>query len=359
MLTDKFRPYKLNDIVGQDEAVCIIRNILKNFYIHRAFMISGVHGVGKTSLARIFVKCINCEVGITDNPCNLCYCCISINSFNNPDSIEIDAASNTKVDDIKEILSSSFYKTFKNRFKTYIIDECHMLSLNSFNFFLKVLEDEKDNSVYIFVTTHINKIPSTILSRCINIELKKVDKYILKKHLYKILCEENYIFNENILNKLLYFSDGSVRNMINIIEKFGNVKNLSDDLLDYVLGLAPIESIFFIINSILNENLKNMLCEVSFVFKKNNNLNIIFDQIQFILYKIILYKFNLIYDKDIYSFYLYKKMLENISFKKLKIFYDCCLKYKVLIKLSPNSEIGFKFLFLTIYFKINKKAEII
>ncbi len=201
ILSNKWRPKFLDDIVGQDDVIYIVKNILMNKYIHHSFIISGSHGVGKTTLARVFTKCINCESGITIKPCCKCYCCLSIDRMDNPDSLEIDAASKTRVEDVKDILSNSIYHTFKNRFKTYIIDESHMLSVNSFNFLLKVLEEEKRNNVYIFVTTRLDKIPETIKSRCINLYLKRIEKKFLKNRLSKILCAEKYYFNDDILDQ--------------------------------------------------------------------------------------------------------------------------------------------------------------
>ena len=174
ILTPKWRPKHLNDLIGQDENIYTIKNIIKSKSIHNAYLISGQQGIGKTSLARIIIKCINCKTNITINPCNKCSCCLEIENNKSIDSLEIDAASKTKVEEIKEIINFSNYKNSQNRFKTYIIDECHMLSINSFNYLLKILEETKNNIIYILVTTQKEKIPETIISRCINLNLKSL-----------------------------------------------------------------------------------------------------------------------------------------------------------------------------------------
>jgi DNA polymerase-3 subunit gamma/tau len=359
ILSNKWRPMLLDDIIGQDDSISIVRNVLRNKYIHHSIIISGSHGIGKTTLARIFVKCLNCEVGITEIPCNKCYCCVSIDNFNNPDSIEIDAASKTRVEDIKDMLMTSAYKTFKNRFKTYIIDECHMLSINSFNYLLKILEEEANNNIYVFVTTNLKKIPNTVKSRCLNLELKKIDIRVVKERIKKILIEERYSFSDYFLEKILNFSDGSLRSALNIIEKFGSKKNVEIDYLDDILGLMPEESILLVIKNIIEKNFYRMFDEVIIVLKKTINIDNVIMQVQFLLYKMILYKFSVIYDKNICCSYLFKYLVSNISIYQLRVLYNCLLKSKALISLSPNKEVGIHLLFVNMFVKINGKAEIL
>ncbi|HFL8819360.1 MAG TPA: DNA polymerase III subunit gamma/tau [Candidatus Azoamicus sp. OHIO2] len=353
ILYNKWRPKLLEDIVGQDDVIYVIKNILRNKYIHNSFMISGSHGVGKTTLARILTKCINCETGITEKPCNKCYCCVSIDNFDNPDSVEVDAASNTKMDDIKIILSSSIYQPFRNRFKTYIIDECHMLSVNSFNFLLKILEDDKINNIYIFVTTNLKKVPDTIVSRCLNLELKKIEKKYLKERISLILKCENYIFQDDILNRLMIFSDGSLRTIINIIEKIGYKRNITADDLNNILGLAPIECVLSIMKSICDKNFNTMLNESTFLINKTVNINNVITQFQLLLYQMILLKFGIKYDTNLDCTFLFKYVLKNLDTKKIQLLYECLLKAKILISLSPSVEIGFNMIVITMFVKFH------
>ena len=139
-LANKWRPKKLNNLIGQDQVIFSLKNIIESKKIHPAYIIHGPQGTGKTSLARIITKCVNCEKKITIDPCDNCFCCISINKNKNIDSIEIDGASKTKIEEIKNIIEIAQYKSSNNRYRTFIIDECHMLSQSSFNYLLKTLE---------------------------------------------------------------------------------------------------------------------------------------------------------------------------------------------------------------------------
>lgn len=352
ILTNKWRPKSLDDIVGQDDTIYVIKNILRNKYIHNAFIISGDHGIGKTSLARILIKCINCECGITETPCNKCYCCISIDNFDNPDSIEIDAASHTKMEDIKNVLSSSVYKTFKNRFKTYIIDECHMLSLNSFNFLLKILEDGQKYNIFIFVTTNLEKVPATLVSRCLQLDLKKIERKYIIARLTMILKAEKIFFQPDVLEKLLFFSDGSLRTIINIIEKVGYKKRITHNDLNNILGLAPDECILYIIKNICEKNFNKTLEETRFLISKSVNIDNVVLQFQMLLYKIILYKCGVKYDKNTDCLNLFRYVVNVCNIKKLHLLYDCLLKAKILINLSPSVEIGVNMMIITMFLKV-------
>lgn len=353
-LSQKWRPHSLADLIGQEEAVYAIKNILKNNYIHNAFIISGSYGVGKTSIARIFTKCINCESGITDMPCDICYCCKSIDNLNNYDSIEIDAASKTKVEDLKEILISSNYKTFKNRFRTYIIDECHMLSINSFNFLLKILEEDNRNNIYILITTNLNKVPNTIKSRCINLELKKIEQKKIRCRVKEILEKEKFLFDNTALDRLLIFSDGSLRNIINILEKIYSKKKLTYTELNAIFNFISDDIILIIILNILNNEFTIMLKNIATMLLNVFDSNRFILQLQLILYNLILFKFNIKYEKNLINCDIFNKVAFLISFSQIKIIYNFSLKGKIFIRLSPNDEIGINILFINIFFKINK-----
>ena len=175
-LANKWRPQNFKDLYGQNRALYFLKKSIIKKNIHHSYLISGSHGIGKTSIARIFAKCINCKKGISLNPCEKCISCIEINNGKNIDVIEIDAASKTKIEDIREIINSTKYMPHYSTNKIYIIDEVHMLSINSFNALLKTLEEPPENTKFILITTDINKIPATITSRCIQIELRKISK---------------------------------------------------------------------------------------------------------------------------------------------------------------------------------------
>lgn len=358
ILSNKWRPKNLEEIFGQDEVVYTVKNIINSKSIHHAYLICGNHGVGKTSLARILVKYINCELGITLNPCNKCACCVGIDNDENIDSIEIDAASKTRVEDIKDILTQSHYKNIYNRFKTYIIDECHMLSINSFNFLLKILEEPVENTIYILITTRLEKIPKTIISRCIFLNLRQLSKLNIKKRLIQILLNENIYYENSALDKLLDFSDGSMRQSINLLEKLNKNRNVTEQDVNSILGLPSNDILLLILKYIYENNINKLLKLVKSLLQEKNNIENILIQIQIILYKIILYKIKVIYNKnDFYnSNFLY--LSEKLSFFDIEFIYKIFAREKFLFFSAPNINIGFELILLNVVFRFHFKAEI-
>lgn len=344
ILSNKWRPRCFDDFTGQTEVVYSLKNILKNKYIPRAFLISGSYGVGKTSLARVLVKCLNCEIGITCAPCGNCYCCTSIINLTNPDSIEVDAASKTKLENTKEIILSSEYKSFKNRFRTYIFDECHMLSLSSFNFLLKILEEESNNNIYILVTTNINKVPDTIKSRCVSLHMKRLSIYDIKSRINYILSVEQIKIEDNMLDKIIFFSHSNLRAIMNTLEKFSGYKYISDDRLNSILGLSDDYIILNILRFLIDKNFKNMFINIRYIIRHGFDVEKVIVQFQLIVYKLILYKFKIKYDKM--NIILFKYIGTRVTLKKLGLLNSYLLKYKRFIRLAPNEHIGFEILFM-------------
>ncbi len=349
-LATKWRPRTLDDVIGQEESIYIIKNIINTKSIHHAYLISGSQGIGKTSLARIITKCINCEIKITTKPCNICYCCKNINEGKNIDSIEVDAASKTKVEDIKDLIELSRYKNLYNRFKTYIIDECHMLSINSFNSLLKVLE-EHQKAIYIFVTTHLEKIPETIISRCIHLKLKRITNYNIEKRLKYILRHEKINFHEEALSQLSLFCNGSMRQALNILEKV-KTNNMTGESVKYLLGTTSEEQILSIMFDIIKKNYKNIIKQSKTLIEKNHNLENILTQLQIILYKISLYKIKINYDKKISKNKLFLYLSNVLTHKKIQTIYHLISKEKSLIRFSPNECIGFEMILVKILINI-------
>lgn len=352
-LSNRWRPKLLDDMVGQEEILFIVKNILKNKYLHHSFIVSGSHGVGKTSFARIFAKCLNCEVGITFYPCNECYCCRSIDNFSNFDVIEIDGASKSKIDDIKDLFLSSNYKVFRNRFRIYIIDECHMLSISSFNFLLKSLEEENRNNIYILITTNLDKVPKTIKSRCINLEFKKIDNSSIKSRLKYILNKEKVVFDNNFLDRLIIFSDGSIRNLINILEKFLSYKKIDNFSMYKIFSIVSFDLLFSLFLSLIKKKYFLMLDIINKILKYNLHVENFVIQCKFIILNIILYKLKIKYDRDFISSYYFIYLSNSSSIKSIQIIYNYFLKARLFFKLSSNLNLSFNMFFINIYFKIN------
>ncbi|HHF7264664.1 TPA: DNA polymerase III subunit gamma/tau [Haemophilus influenzae] len=219
VLARKWRPKTFADVVGQEHIITALANGLKDNRLHHAYLFSGTRGVGKTSIARLFAKGLNCVHGVTATPCGECENCKAIEQGNFIDLIEIDAASRTKVEDTRELLDNVQYKPVVGRFKVYLIDEVHMLSRHSFNALLKTLEEPPEYVKFLLATTDPQKLPVTILSRCLQFHLKALDETQISQHLAHILTQENIPFEEPALVKLAKAAQGSIRDSLSLTDQ--------------------------------------------------------------------------------------------------------------------------------------------
>src|SRR5579872_2159502 len=189
-LARKWRPKNFSELVGQEHVRRALVNALQSGRVHHAFLFTGTRGVGKTTIARIFAKCLNCETGVTAEPCGVCAACREIDAGRFVDLIEVDAASRTKVDDTRELLDNVQYTPARGRFKVYLVDEVHMLSTHSFNALLKTLEEPPPHVKFLLATTDPQKLPMTVLSRCLQFNLKRLPVAQIGARLTQILQTE-------------------------------------------------------------------------------------------------------------------------------------------------------------------------
>ena len=239
VLARKWRPKTFADVVGQEHIITALANGLKDNRLHHAYLFSGTRGVGKTSIARLFAKGLNCVHGVTATPCGECENCKAIEQGNFIDLIEIDAASRTKVEDTRELLDNVQYKPVIGRFKVYLIDEVHMLSRHSFNALLKTLEEPPEYVKFLLATTDPQKLPVTILSRCLQFHLKALDETQISQHLAHILTQENIPFEEPALVKLAKAAQGSIRDSLSLTDQaiaMGN-RQVTNSVVSNMLGL--------------------------------------------------------------------------------------------------------------------------
>ena len=213
-LARKWRPNSFQSMVGQQHVVQALINSLSNNRIHHAYLFTGTRGVGKTTTARILAKCLNCETGVTAQPCNECPSCTEIDSGRFPDLLEIDAASRTRVEDTREILDNVQYLPTTGRFKIYLIDEVHMLSTHSFNALLKTLEEPPEHVKFLLATTDPQKLPATVLSRCLQFHLTHMQEEDIHQHLAHILTTESITFEPPALQQLASAAQGSMRDAL-------------------------------------------------------------------------------------------------------------------------------------------------
>lgn len=219
VLARKWRPKSFAELVGQEHVVRALSNALSQQRLHHAYLFTGTRGVGKTTLARIIAKALNCETGITAEPCGKCRTCTDIDAGRYVDLIELDAASNTQVDNMRELLENALYAPTGGRFKVYIIDEVHMLSRSAFNAMLKTLEEPPDHVKFILATTDPQRIPVTVLSRCLQFNLKQIPQPQIRAQLGKILELEKIEFEADALALLARAARGSMRDSLSLLDQ--------------------------------------------------------------------------------------------------------------------------------------------
>jgi len=219
VLARKWRPKSFATLVGQEHVVRALTHALDEQRLHHAYLFTGTRGVGKTTLARIMAKALNCENGITSTPCGTCTSCVEIDGGRFVDLIEVDAATNTRVDEMRQLLENAAYSPTRGRFKVYVIDEVHMLSNSAFNAMLKTLEEPPEHIKFILATTDPQKIPVTVLSRCLQFNLKQMPQGHIVEHLTRILSAENIPGEEGALRHLAKAAAGSMRDALSLLDQ--------------------------------------------------------------------------------------------------------------------------------------------
>jgi DNA polymerase III subunit gamma/tau len=219
VLARKWRPKSFAQLVGQEHVIKALANAFANDRLHHAYLLTGTRGVGKTTIARIMAKALNCETGVTATPCGVCSACTQIDAGRFVDLLEIDAASNTGIDNIREVLDNAQYSPTAGRFKVYIIDEVHMLSKSAFNAMLKTLEEPPAHVKFILATTDPQKVPITVLSRCLQFSLRQMTPQQVSAHLAQVLQAEEINFEQNALNILGHAANGSMRDALSLLDQ--------------------------------------------------------------------------------------------------------------------------------------------
>ena len=288
VLARKWRPRSFREMVGQTHVLKALINALDSQRLHHAYLFTGTRGVGKTTIARIIAKCLNCETGITSTPCGTCSVCREIDEGRFVDLIEIDAASRTKVEDTRELLDNVQYAPSRGRFKVYLIDEVHMLSSHSFNALLKTLEEPPPYVKFILATTDPQKLPATILSRCLQFSLKNMTPERVVEHLSHVLSVENVPFEDDALWLLGRAADGSMRDAMSLTDQaiaFGEGKVLAADVRT-MLGTLDHGQVFDLLHALIEGDARGLLEAVRHLAEQGPDWNGVLSEILNVFHRV-------------------------------------------------------------------------
>ncbi len=289
-LARKWRPKNFAELVGQEHVVRAISNALTQNRLHHAYLLTGTRGVGKTTLARIIAKALNCETGVSATPCGKCGACAEIDSGRFVDLIELDAASNTQVDNMRELLENAMYAPTSGRFKVYIIDEVHMLSRNAFNAMLKTLEEPPSHVKFILATTDPQKIPVTVLSRCLQFNLKQIPLAQIRGQLENILGKESVAFEVPALNLLARAAEGSMRDALSLLDQAiaHGAGKVEEAAVREMLGAVDRSYLFSILNALTRADGPGMLAEAERMAARSLSLETALQELATLLHRIAL-----------------------------------------------------------------------
>jgi DNA polymerase-3 subunit gamma/tau len=356
VLARKYRPHSFSELVGQTHTVKTLVNALETNNLHHAFLFTGTRGVGKTTLARILAKSINCEQNLSSTPCGTCQTCLEIDKGQSIDVLELDAASHTGVDHMREILENAQYAPSKNRYKIYLIDEVHMLSKSSFNALLKTLEEPPKHIKFLFATTDPQKLPITILSRCLQFNLSRLSIEEIYTQLVYILKAENITFEEPAIQQIAIFGNGSMRDALSLLDQsiVFSQNNVRLQDIKAMLGLVADKDIKTLATYLFKNDAKNMVDFVAKLVHRGENLNNALKDLSALFHAVSLAQTLGDATEEV------QKLSTLISPQDLQVFYQMALHGIRDMAFAPNEQVGFEMTLLRMlafYQKIEDKKK--
>jgi DNA polymerase-3 subunit gamma/tau len=349
VLARKWRPAQFADVVGQAHVVSALSNALDQDRVHHAFLFTGTRGVGKTTLARIFAKALNCEKGVSSTPCGECAACVAVAEGRFIDLIEVDAASRTRVDDTRELLENVQYAPTQGRYKVYLIDEVHMLSTHSFNALLKTLEEPPEHVKFLLATTDPQKLPMTVLSRCIQFSLNAIEPQDIDKQLSMILHSESIQFEPGALSLLARAADGSLRDALSLLDQgiAYSDRALTETSIREMLGLVDGQTVVAIIDALVRNDAATLLQCSNKLMHASQDLKTALDDLLSYFHALALYQFapDAIEWKGLVREDI-ERLAESFPPEILQLYYQITLNGKRDFMLAPDPRTGFEMVLL-------------
>src|SRR5512145_1773847 len=348
-LARKWRPRNFAELAGQEHVMRALVNALQTGRVHHAFLFTGTRGVGKTTIARILAKSLNCETGVTPTPCGKCSACVDIDGGRFVDLLEVDAASRTKVDHTRELLDNVQYSPARGRYKVYLIDEVHMLSTHSFNALLKTLEEPPPHVKFLLATTDPQKLPVTVLSRCLQFNLKRFPPGLIYKRLTEIAQAEKLEFEADALRLVARAAEGSMRDALSLLDQviaFGGTKLTAADT-RLMLGTLDRTQVFDIVEALVARDAKKVLACVEALDERAPDYREVLADLAALLQKLALLQavpdLQLDEAEDIET---YRRLASALSPEDAQLFYQIAIVGRRDLELAPDVRGGFEMVLL-------------
>ena len=349
VLARKWRPKTFREMVGQEHVLKALINALDHNRLHHAYLFTGTRGVGKTTIARILAKCLNCEAGVSSVPCGQCTSCIEIDEGRFVDLIEVDAASRTKVEDTRELLENVQYAPTRGRYKVYLIDEVHMLSTHSFNALLKTLEEPPEHVKFLLATTDPQKLPATILSRCLQFNLKNMSPERIVSHLQHVLENEVVNYEEPALWHLGRSADGSMRDAMSLTDQaiaFGSGKLTETDVRS-MLGSIDRRAVNQLVNDLIHGDAAAVLKTIEQLSEQSPDYVGVLDELLTLLHRIaVAQALPDAIDNSLGDRGEIKQFAEQLTAEDVQLFYQMALNGRRDLPLAPDARSGFEMVML-------------